>query len=217
MSQQRNSPVTLTAGEDLIAFRRVKISGSTVVYADALDHGIGVVQVAVDYSEDASSCIRLDVEGTCKMMASGVIAAGGDAYAATDGKVAGSGTVEIGVALEASTANGDIIEVLPKFDTAYTYSDIQVNASDIVTNSSDIVVIKSDLVAAKSDITILESDSTTVQSDIVVIKSDVIANRSNLVTGLSDAVLAVAAGDLANASDILVTLTEMLAAIQAKV
>jgi hypothetical protein len=117
MSKQVNGPeITLIAGEDLVAFRRVKISGSTVVYAGAGETGCGTVQAVVDYSEDAHACIRLDVEGTSKMMASGVISAGAAVYAAASGKI--SATVngeQIGTALEASGANGDIIEVLPKY------------------------------------------------------------------------------------------------------
>ncbi len=115
MSKQVNGPeITMQAGEDLVAFRRVKISGSTVVYADAGDGGIGVVQAAVDYSEDANACIRLDnAGGTSKMMASGVISAGAKVYPDADGKITATAISPcIGTALEASTADGDIIEVL---------------------------------------------------------------------------------------------------------
>lgn len=125
MSKQTNGPeITLTAGEDLIAFRRVKISTTTVIYADAGETGIGTVQAAVDYSEDANACIRLDMQGTSKMTASGVISAGAAVYAANDGKI--SATVngeQIGNALEASTADGDIIEVLPKYVGTETEED----------------------------------------------------------------------------------------------
>lgn len=116
MSQQVNGPeVTMQAGEDLIAYRRVKISGSTVVYADAGDPGIGVVQAAVDYSEDANACIRLDnTAGSSKMTADGAITAGAAVYPADDGKISASINGEsIGNALEAATADGDIIEVMP--------------------------------------------------------------------------------------------------------
>lgn len=115
MSKQTNGPeVTFTAGEDLVAFRRVKISSSTVVYADAGDGGIGVVQAAVDYSEDANACIRLDnAGGTSKMMASGAISAGDKVYPDADGKITATAISPcIGIALEASTTDGDIIEVL---------------------------------------------------------------------------------------------------------
>jgi len=118
MSQQINGPeITLQAGEDLIAFRRVKISGATVVYADAGETGIGVVQAAVDYSEDANACIRLDNPGgTSKMTADGVITAGAAVYSATDGKVSATVNGEpIGHAIAAAGADGDIIAVLPKY------------------------------------------------------------------------------------------------------
>jgi len=117
MSQQINGPeITMQAGEDLIAFRRVKISGATVVYADAGETGIGTVQAAVDYSENANACIRLDMQGTSKMTADGIITAGAAVYAATDGKVSATVNGEpIGHAIAAAGADGDIIEVLPKY------------------------------------------------------------------------------------------------------
>ena len=118
MSQQVNGPeITMQAGEDLVAFRRVKISAATVVYADSGETGIGVVQAAVDFSENANACIRLDnPAGTSEMMAAGIIAAGGAAYAANDGKVSATAVGEqIGTAIAAAAADGDIIEVLPKY------------------------------------------------------------------------------------------------------
>jgi len=114
MSQQSESPKTFQAGEDLVAFRRVTISGSTVIYADAEHRGIGVVQAVVDYSEDANANIRLDnAGGSSKMMADGAISAGATVYAADDGKVSAAGSIAIGTALETVTADGDIFEVLP--------------------------------------------------------------------------------------------------------
>jgi hypothetical protein len=118
MSKQINGPeVTLIAAEDLVAFRRVKISGATVVYADAGETGIGTVQAAVDCSEDAHACIRLDKSsGSSKMMAAGIITAGADAYPAQDGKISATANGEpVGTTLEASGADGDIIEVVPKY------------------------------------------------------------------------------------------------------
>jgi hypothetical protein len=47
------------------------------------------------------------------MTAAGIIAVGGTCYAAAAGKVASSGTIIEGIALEAATADGDIIEVAP--------------------------------------------------------------------------------------------------------
>jgi hypothetical protein len=51
-------------------------------------------------------------EGTVKMVASGAITAGNPAYAAAGGKIAATGTVVVGPALEASANDGDVIEVL---------------------------------------------------------------------------------------------------------
>jgi len=198
----------MTSGETLAIYRRVKISGSTVVYADSTDRGIGVTQHAVTTSGDEAT-IRLDIEGTSKMVADGAITAGADVYAADDGKISSSGTIELGSAIEAASADGDIIEVLPRADVAasvsdlnvftsdyvWASSDINVNTSDIVVlksdiaaNDSDIVVLTSDIAAAASDITILESDSTAVQSDIVVLKSDIAANDSDIVVIKSDVI-----------------------------
>jgi hypothetical protein len=122
MSQQSESPKTFQAAEDLVAFRRVKISGSTVVYADSGDRGIGVVQAAVDYSEDPNASIKLDnAGGTSKMMTDGAVTAGNSVFAADDGKISSSGITLVGTALETATADGDIIEILP--DVSATYGD----------------------------------------------------------------------------------------------
>jgi hypothetical protein len=58
--------------------------------------------------------VRLhSAQGTRKMIASGAITAGNPCYAAASGKIASSGTVYCGIALETSANDGDIIEVLP--------------------------------------------------------------------------------------------------------
>jgi hypothetical protein len=114
MSQQSESPKSITSGETLAAYRRVKLSGSTVVYADSGERGIGVNQAVVSTSGDEAT-IRLDnAGGTSKMMASGAITAGVKVYPDDDGKITATQTdpISIGNALETSTADGDIIEVL---------------------------------------------------------------------------------------------------------
>jgi hypothetical protein len=114
MSQQADGiSKTLAAGEILVAFRRVKLSGATVVYADAGEKGIGTVQLAAAAIGDFAH-IRMDgAAATGKVMASGAIAAGVKIYPAADGKVSAvpSG-VSIGEALEAATADGDVIEAI---------------------------------------------------------------------------------------------------------
>jgi len=54
-----------------------------------------------------------DHGGTHKMTASGTITAGAKVYAAASGKIAGTGTLLIGTALDAATEDGSVIEVVP--------------------------------------------------------------------------------------------------------
>lgn len=110
MSKQIDSPLTMTTGEAIEAFRRVKISGATVVYADAGEAGIGIAQAYA--ASGAAVCIREHHHGgTFKGVAAGTFAVGATLYGAADGTlddtVVGS---PIGYALEAATAAGDIIE-----------------------------------------------------------------------------------------------------------
>lgn len=113
MSQQADSPKTFVSGEALSAFRRVKISGSTVVYADAGEHGIGVTQEAVASGDNVS--VRLDTHGgSQKVTASKAIIAATVVYGAADGKVTDSASGNaVGQTCEAATAANDIIEIVP--------------------------------------------------------------------------------------------------------
>jgi len=114
MSQACDSPKSFTAGEALADFRRVKFnSSSAVVYADAGEIGIGAT--LQDVANAAHAAIQLDnAGGTMKVTAAGAIAAGARCFPAADGKVSAvpSGA-SVGIAMEASTADGDIIEMMP--------------------------------------------------------------------------------------------------------
>jgi hypothetical protein len=105
-----NSKRTYVAGEALAAHRRVKLSGTTVIYADAGEAGIGVNEFAVASGEDAT--VRHWSDGASfEVTAAGAFAAGGTLYGAADGKV---DDVAVGSPLyyanEAATANNDIVE-----------------------------------------------------------------------------------------------------------
>lgn len=110
---------TFTAGADLSDKRLVKLSTGSVVHATATatDDPIGVNDFAV--ASAGNACIRLlSSDDTQEMTAAGAITLNAAVYAAADGKVqalpAGAGTYrQVGIALEAATADGDIIEVLP--------------------------------------------------------------------------------------------------------
>ncbi len=111
MTVQTESPKSFVAGEALGAFRRVKLATRNAWLADAADYGIGVTQEGVAITKDVP--VRLYGQGSCKMVASAAITAGARVYAAADGKVAATGTLTIGTALDTATANNSVIEVLP--------------------------------------------------------------------------------------------------------
>lgn len=116
-ARMRKSPAF--RGTDLVKGRRVKITGSpaswtdgaTVEYADADDlNWIGTLEEGVTGEGPVTVNLRnepIDVE------ASEAIAIGALAKAGTNGRVAATGTVDTGVLLEAATAAGDIIALMP--------------------------------------------------------------------------------------------------------
>lgn len=104
---------TFTSGTTLGQYLRVKLSAGTVVVAGATDIDLGTTENPALVSGDPVSVRLRTAQGTKKMVASGVITAGNPCYAAADGKVASSGTVFCGTVLETTTADGDILEVLP--------------------------------------------------------------------------------------------------------
>lgn len=104
------------AGEDLEAYRRVKLdSTGKAVYADAFDVSIGVTDDKVKSGETVT--VRLHgFPGTRIFICLTSCAAGATLYGADDGKVddtyAGTGLQE-GVALEACTGANGQVEALP--------------------------------------------------------------------------------------------------------
>ncbi len=112
MSGQSKSPISRTTAEAIEAFRRVKLSGSTVVYADAGEVGIGMAQAYT--ANGATACIETWCQGgTHKVVSAGAFSAGATLYGAADGKV--DDTVvgsPLGYAGEAATADGDVVELI---------------------------------------------------------------------------------------------------------
>lgn len=105
--------MTFTAGEDIGAYDRVKISSRTAYIAGSGEYGIGVAQKAVS-SGGFVPVLPYEHGGTMKMEAAGAIEAGDQVYAAAAGRVSQtSNTKRLGTALEAASAAGSILEVLP--------------------------------------------------------------------------------------------------------
>ena len=93
---------------------RVKVSSGVLALAGLTDAELGVADAPLTASEHGSVRLRTS-SGTTPMVASGAISALAAVYTAADGKISsteGTGAYQIGVALEAATADGDIIEVL---------------------------------------------------------------------------------------------------------
>jgi len=125
MAQQVASPITFTASEALLAYRRVKLSsgsGTAVEYADEGDWFLGITQ------ENAANAGLVSVKdkkdgGSTICVASGAISVGADVYGADDGKVSASVSgIAIGKALTAALADGDQVEVYLDDSISETWS-----------------------------------------------------------------------------------------------
>lgn len=118
MSQECKSPKAFLATEILAAFRRVKLSAGTgdhVEYADQSDSSsyLGVTIGPAPAIEDQVGIALKGVMKTFKVTAADSFAVGAVLYAADDGKVSDSASGNaIGTALEAATADGDIVEAI---------------------------------------------------------------------------------------------------------
>lgn len=103
---------SFTAGAALSQYRRVRLDSGVLAYAGASDADcIGTLSRDTFAASEVVSVRLRNAEGTHRLIASGVIAAGAAVYAAANGKVADSGTVLVGEALTAAGADGDHIEV----------------------------------------------------------------------------------------------------------
>lgn len=111
MSQYFSGPTRPdTAAGAIAQHLRVKTSGALVV-AGAADVELGTMELECTAAGPATVRLR-NSPGTCKMVASGAITLNAGVYAAASGKVAGTGTVLIGTAMESVTTDGDVIEVV---------------------------------------------------------------------------------------------------------
>lgn len=101
------------ANAGIDAYLRVNLDSTTgkAVLADATVKGVGVANAKIDQFGNFSFWTYNEAAALCHV-ASGAIAKYAPVYAAADGKIAASGTVLIGYALEAATAAGDVIPVV---------------------------------------------------------------------------------------------------------
>lgn len=91
----------------------LRVTGATALsLAGASTVELGTLENATFASGDLGQVRLRTANGTAKMVAAGAITAGAPVYAAASGKIASSGTVFVGTALEAAGADNDVIEVL---------------------------------------------------------------------------------------------------------
>lgn len=114
---------TFECDEALAQFARVKLdSDGKITTAGLTDKGIGVATRETFAAGELVTVALNTKAGTMKMIASEALAAGATVYSEAAGKVqdtAQATAFQVGVAMEAATADGDVIEVMPQIgDTA---------------------------------------------------------------------------------------------------
>lgn len=113
MTKFNEGPITFEADEALAIDRLVKIDADgKITYADATDFPDGSVHDTILAAGDLAAVRPYLASGTRRLTANAAITLGATIYAADDGKVAPSGTIPVGKAVQAASANGDRIECL---------------------------------------------------------------------------------------------------------
>lgn len=112
MGFHENENKTFTAGAALAVFRRVKLSAGKLAYSGTADEDIGTITKPAFADLDPVNVRLINGPGTRLMCASEAISLHAKVYQGANGKVAATGTKACGYALEAATADNDLIEVL---------------------------------------------------------------------------------------------------------
>lgn len=113
MSVQINNPgISVLAGADLVARRLVTAAGAYCGVSVVRDW-VGVTQEPVLNGKYGP--VRLVKAGTCIMVAAAAITVNSVVYKAANGKISttSTGSIRVGIALEAASADLDEIQVLP--------------------------------------------------------------------------------------------------------
>ncbi len=174
--------MTVTAGEDLARYRRIKLSAGAAVYADAADSQFVGFTVHAAATGSKVAVVIGNCEGTALCTAAGTIASGAAVHPANDGKVAASGSVPaIGYAMRGAAKDGDFIEVLPWPITATADHETRIGA-----NRADIATAQADISNHETRIGANRADIATAQADISNHETRIGANRADIATAQAD-------------------------------
>lgn len=127
---------TFTAGGAIAQYLRVKLSAGKLAACDAADSGVGTIEEAA-FADGDLKVVRLwNAAGTRKMVAAGAVSQYANVYGAAGGKVDDVANENfVGIALEAASGDGSVIEV---------YTHVQTDAVDNLGDIAGNVVIDDD-------------------------------------------------------------------------
>lgn len=128
---------TFTCNGALGKHLRVKLTAGVLALAGTTDLEIGTMAAATFAGETAGAVRLRTAQGTDIFVASEAITAGNTAYAGANGKVAATGTVALGVALTAATADGDRIEVLRSASASVAFGNVVAKTADYTVTTGD--------------------------------------------------------------------------------
>ena len=104
--------VTLQANSALAAHLRVKFSSGKLVVASGAEDELGTLAARTLAADEYVAVIPRGMPGVRYMVASEAISQFAQVYAAASGKIAATGTLTRGFALDAATADNNVIRVL---------------------------------------------------------------------------------------------------------
>jgi hypothetical protein len=197
-------PVTLPNNSALAEGTRVKVSAGYLAAASASEDEVGTIEQRVFAADLTASVLPRLFPGVRHMIAAGAISQWDTVYAAASGKIANTGTLKRGIALEAASGSGSVIKVLT-LDSAVSWlvPTATVAAAGTVQGDAAAVTTGFTLVTGSTNAGVLLPDAD--PGSIVIIKNNVGGNMKVWPT-TGDAINA----GSANAAYTMATLTSAL-------
>lgn len=191
-----------TAGLAIAIYLRVIVTAGKLAIAGSTDHEIGTIDEEAFADGDVRPVNLRTAQGTSKFVASEAITAGNPFYAASGGKVAASGTVLIGIALEGASGNNSVFEGIRRQETSDSAASGGTTAAAFLVDS-DATIPKIELasyVGGTGDYKVTLKPAATLTGNVVATLPDatgtvVLADAAQTITGKKKVVEAHTAGD----------------------